>query len=150
MQRPVSNPEQPHVNRFGALNAQLVPRGDHGVADRSDLAIHVDGDDCSVTIGLGLLLDVAVLDFVAEASDLLGRAARRHCRVLLLLVSSGTYRRPPSDPMRLLEPAVQVIDIEPPAAGGDACSKSSNDGRDRGGERRHSFCCAPHDRLRRR
>lgn len=58
--------------------------------------------------------------------------------------------RPQSDPTRLLAPAVYVIDIEPPAAGGNVCIKGSEAGLDSGGDRRRSFRRVPHDRLRRR
>ena len=74
MQCPMPNPEEPDVNRIGTLRTQAIPCNDHGVADCPGPAVHVDGDDRTVMITRDLQQEVALVDLITEASDLLGGA----------------------------------------------------------------------------
>ena len=74
MQRPVPDPEQPDINRVRALRTQTVRRGNHVVANGPAVAVRVDGDDLSVVVCFDLVPDVALVDLVAQAGNLIPRA----------------------------------------------------------------------------
>ena len=69
--RPVPDPEQPDINSVRALRTQTVRRGNHVVANGPAVAVHVDGDDLSVVVCFDLVPDVALVDLVAQAGNLI-------------------------------------------------------------------------------
>ena len=104
MQRPVPDPEQPDINSVRALRTQTVRRGNHVVANGPAVAVRVDGDDLSVVVCFDLVPDVALLDVVAQAGNLIPRAGwrseagwlrgRRHLRVPHIPPFKGVLLRP--------------------------------------------------------
>jgi len=76
VQGPVSNPEQPDVNRSRALRPQTLGCRPKVVGDGPTSAVNVDGDIFPVVAGLDLRTDVALIYRVAKAGSLLARPAR--------------------------------------------------------------------------
>ena len=68
MQGPVSNPEQPDVNRAGALRPQTLRCRPQVVGDGPTPAVDVDGDIFSVVVDLDLQTDVPLVYLVAQAT----------------------------------------------------------------------------------
>ena len=78
MQGPVSNPEQPDVNRVRALRPQTLRCRPEVAGDCPTPAVNVDGDICPVVVCLDLRTDVPLIYLVAQASSLFARSACRH------------------------------------------------------------------------
>ena len=66
MQCAMPDPEQPDINSARSLRTETVRRGNHGVADGPTAAVHIDGDDRSVVVGLDLGTNVALVYLVTE------------------------------------------------------------------------------------
>ena len=75
-QGPVSNPEQPNVNRARALRPQTLGCRPQVVGDGPTSAVNVDGDIFSVVVRLDLRTDVPLIYLVAQAGGLFPRPAR--------------------------------------------------------------------------
>jgi len=78
MQGPVSNPEQPDVNRARALHPQALRCRPKVVGDGPTPAVNVDGDIFPVVVRLDLRTDVPLIYLVAQASSLFSRSACGH------------------------------------------------------------------------
>ena len=101
-QRPMANTDTPHIDNVGMSRPQTASSCEQLLCDGPGSSVDVDGDVVAVVIHLYLSTDIAIVDRISQAGNLLGGSAFSHGTSLAvrLAPSGNPFQRRPDAVLR--------------------------------------------------